>query len=1464
MLSPEQFSLLLDKIATPSTTKGSLINCNYNYNGVKDAEVVEAFLSAVNIFKHSADIGDMTALSELPVLLKGEAGVWWLGVKNDVTSWSDFEARLRENFAPVREPYLLYMDITQEKQLPGISTESFIRRKRMLFSQLPSPGHPEVQQLDIIYGLLRLDIREKVSRADITNFKELLKAAQAAEHVLEEKDIVHEKKSTKYESDTRSAPIRKGRCRYCKNYGHTTEDCKKLSARKEIIQKPVPKINTLEAVTQFPSPSTPKFKCYGCGTPGVVRSNCQTCHTNKAQPEVGFCSIATSTDSRDRPVVYVEIGGVNGVAYLDSCAKTSIASYSLFCQLQKRGYVFHELGVGITLADGIEKRQNVLITKAPVTINNRKVLTTFLVLPESRRNRTLLGVGFLQDAHIVLNLPQCTWHFVEEPSEEFELYEESFAKFDEGVALATMTSDHVSLSPSLPEESYTETCFAKPYGPLIRVDVPSPPRKRCCDDFPANYSSVIDALYEDARQNLRNYDEEDYSDFDLFPSTSISSVDVEILETFLDRNKDVFSPNGKPVVNFEHAIETGNNKPISVPPYRLSPMKTEILRREIDKMLREKIIEPCTSPWAAPVVMVQKKDGGVRVCVDYRQLNSVTIPDAYPLPRIDDLLHNAKPTPFMSTIDLRAGYWQISVKDDHRDKTAFVTPFGIYRFLRMPFGLRNAPATFQRMMDRFRISLNHIKLMAYLDDLIVMSATFEDHLKDLQEVFTKLKKYNLIANREKCKFCCQKVKYLGHYITADGLQPDPDKISAIMDMPPPRNIKHLLSFIQMCSWYRRFIPGFAKVAEPLTRLTKKNATWQWEKEQVDAYAKLRELLVTPPVLTQADHTKPYTVKTDASNYALGAVLVQGEGENEHPVEYASRLLTKSERNYSTTEREALAVVWAVGKFRGYIEGGKITILTDHQALRWLMSLKSPTGRLARWALLLQPYDISIKYISGRINIVADALSRPSCEPATEEDCGFCTVVVDIPAKSKETIRKEQLKDEDIERIVQSLEGTDEEKARYWSGKGYFMSNDLLYRCPPDTDVQNSQVLIPKQEQARIINIYHNDAIAGHYGADKTFERIAKRYYWKGMRKQIESHVRNCLQCQRYKASNQKPAGLLQTTAQNQRFEVIAFDLFGPLPRTHENHNWIFIIEDVATRWVELFALKRATAEECAKVLLEEVILRFGTPRRFISDNGTQFVSSVMQQLAYCLNIRHGFTPVYHPETNPVERRNRDLKTQLAILIEGDHTTWVERLPSIRFAMNTSKSCSTGYTPAYLTFGRELRTPDDVEQDFRQIVQNDNFVKELTPRLLLMADTLIRAREMQEEKEEKRKEYVDRKRQVCPDYQPGDLVLATTHVLSKSSQGFSSKLAPRRDGPYVVVRRHGPSSFEIARTDTKSSVGIYHASALVRYRSNDTRTAVPEPTIPIRKRGRPKKQNSPTRAISTKGTKPRGRPRRKVN
>lgn len=404
------------------------------------------------------------------------------------------------------------------------------------------------------------------------------------------------------------------------------------------------------------------------------------------------------------------------------------------------------------------------------------------------------------------------------------------------------------------------------------------------------------------------------------------------------------------------------------------------------------------------------------------------------------------------------------------------------------------------------------------------------------------------------------------------------------------------------------------------------------------------------------------------------------------------------------------------------------LITDHQPLKWLMNIKSPTGRLARWALLLQPFDIQIEYRPGKTNDIADTLSRPPCEEDHDAitPCEICAFGIEMPRKSSGQIRSGQLSDPELSKIIECFDNNSEDIS-HWSKRGYVINDGVLY-CYNDDDSEDAQLVVPKDERLEIFNYYHNDETAGHYGINRTMHKITSRYYWPGIRKDIEKHVKECLECQRYKATNLKPAGLYQTVASNKRFEVIAIDLFGPLPITPKGFQWIFIVEDIASRWVELFPLEIATAESCAKTLMNEVFFRYGVPRKIISDNGVQFVSAVMQKLVFCFNIQHTLTPVYHPEANPVERKNRDMKAQLAIQVGNDHHLWDDKLPSIRFAMNTSFCQSTKYTAAYLTFGRELRTIDDVQHDLKAIVQSENFVAEITPYLHTIVDVFKEVKE----------------------------------------------------------------------------------------------------------------------------------------
>ncbi|GFW83847.1 retrovirus-related Pol polyprotein from transposon 17.6 [Trichonephila clavipes] len=406
-------------------------------------------------------------------------------------------------------------------------------------------------------------------------------------------------------------------------------------------------------------------------------------------------------------------------------------------------------------------------------------------------------------------------------------------------------------------------------------------------------------------------------------------------------------------------------------------------------------------------------------------------------------------------------------------------------------------------------------------------------------------------------------------------------------MSSPTSVKQVQSFVQTCSWYRRYIPNFSQIAKPLTDLTKKNAMWKWGSEQEEAFRDLKLKLASPPALKPADATKPFVIRTDASSMALGAVLLQGEKDEEHPIEYASRLLSSSERNYSTTEGEALVVVWALEKFRGYVEGQTIRLSSDHQPLKWLLSLKSPIGRLARWALQIQSYNLIIDYIPGKSNFIADLLSRPTSEQ-DKADCDILAVFVDFPTRSPKEIRQEQLKDDELKKIIECFENNEKSvNFANWLERLYLMNQGILFRYSPTSESEEAQLFVPIHERQDILKIHHDAPNAGHYGADGTFERISKRYYWTGMRSYITDYT-------------------------------ISIDLLGPLPESPSGNKWIFIIEDCCTRWVELFALSQATARECATTLMEEVILR---PER---------IEEKHDQRKTFYDKRHRTGPLYHP------------------------------------------------------------------------------------------------------------------------------------------------------------------------------------------------------------------------------------------
>lgn len=537
-------------------------------------------------------------------------------------------------------------------------------------------------------------------------------------------------------------------------------------------------------------------------------------------------------------------------------------------------------------------------------------------------------------------------------------------------------------------------------------------------------------------------------------SKSLSQSERDTLLGVLSKHLKVFdfSKSGKmpliPASRTRHRINTASAHPVRQKPYRVSPSERNIINEQVQEMLGKGVIQESASPWAAPVILVKKKDGTWRFCVDYRRLNSVTKKDVYPLPRIDDAIDCLHSASYFSSVDLRAGYWQIPMHPDDKEKTAFVTPDGLYEFNVMPFGLCNAPATFERFMDTILRGLKWQICMCYLDDVVIFGRTFQEHNIRLNIVLDCIEKAGLELNSKKCHFGERQTVVLGHLVDKDGIRPDPQKTAAVESFEQPQSVKQLRSFVGLCSYFRRFIPGFADVAQPLTNLLRKNSPFQWTPECEAAFRQLKFLLTSQPILRHFDPSSPTEIHTDASGVGIGAVLVQRSGNKEHVVAYASRSLSKPERNYTVTEQECLAVVFAVQRFRSYVYGRPFTIVTDHHSLCWLVNLRDPSGRLARWALRLQEYVFTISYKSGRRHADADCLSRM---PQRTTDCDadnfdhlIASLSPDFPDAS--TFAAEQRKDPSLNAFSLPRKGL-YPKADFASEMVFFTRGTYQRRAP---------------------------------------------------------------------------------------------------------------------------------------------------------------------------------------------------------------------------------------------------------------------------------------------------------------------------------------------------------------------------------------------------------------------------------
>ncbi|CAB0039647.1 unnamed protein product [Trichogramma brassicae] len=862
------------------------------------------------------------------------------------------------------------------------------------------------------------------------------------------------------------------------------------------------------------------------------------------------------------------------------------------------------------------------------------------------------------------------------------------------------------------------------------------------------------------------------------PSHGFPEEYNEEVRKLLTEFRHVLAPDGlgEGTNSAQHVIRLSTKKPFRKSPYRYSEETRKEIERQVQEMLANGIIEPSDSPYNSPIVMAKKKGGKLRFCVDYRQLNEISIDQAQQIPLISDSLKDLGDATIFSTLDLKSGYWQIPMEKNSKPYTAFTTPTGgTYQFRFMPFGLQGAAGTFQKLMSQEVLAgyLNKFCLV-YLDDIVVYSKSWEEHIHHLTRVLERLSIHKLKCATEKIHLGTQNIEYLGFIVNAEGNEVKPSYAQAIIDTPPPRSKKELQSFVRACNWLREYVPELAVKMAPLTDLMKAARGFVWTKTAQAAFENVKAAFEQPLRLARPRSDMTFVLQTDASARGMGAVLYQQgeESEDRRIIAYASAKFSTTESRYHCNEQECLAVVWAVKRFRPYLEDRPFILRTDNRTITWLHRFKNTKDKLTRWALLLQEFSFKIEHCPGRHNELPDLLSRNPQEdtPADLSDVDRIHVPEYRRPASDEIIPQLGLftMSEDPVEWIRTAQRDDAELQAISESSQVRRKEGLVWRKKPGTKIW--RIIVPASAREELMREHHEADTAGHPGANETLRRLQKNYTWSGIMRDTRDYVRSCTTCKEVK-KNRTPPYTQSAHKPTKPWDTVALDLMGPYPATADGCRHLLVITDLFSRWVEIFPVASTDATTIADRLEKEVFTRWGFPRAILTDNGTQFTSKAWATACKTWQAAHWTTAVYWPQANPTERRNQEIKTALRTQLKGrPHTEWDKHLPKILFQLRCRKNAATGKTPAEVLLGRELLLPgewkfprpfsDDREAEFQSI---------------------------REHQERYQATYASDRGDVTPSLRVGEMVYIKASPFSKSAKNVCASLDVPWEGPYPVQR-----------------------------------------------------------------------------
>ena len=1199
--------------------------------------------------------------------------------------------------------------------------------------------------------------------------------------------------------------------------------------------------------------TTRKPKCYQCGKLGHLardcvkrsasdvvcskctlrghpssscRTKCRKCH------QVGHIQVNCSSGStQQRRVVVgksllleVMLNGVKVKGVIDSGAEQTVVSEQMAREAQLK------VQPSDRLIKGISGGPNRVRGVAQMDIEVEGNVVNLETLVSEIQEPVLLGNDFLRAAEVTVN-------------------------FSKG--LVTAWGREVPQTMSTVCRCVVEDTFQEPEEFFLQEELMCPPHadpKEQAGNTDFNLEHLGPAEQKEMRQQLEKYD--------------------------------VFSKDGVlgSVTAVEHRVVL-KEEPKRKKPYPVPPALRPVVAEQVEEMLEKGVIRECSSPYASPVLLVRKKgelDGakGYRFCTDFRELNRCTVKDSFPLPRMETLPASVGPkSRVFSQLDQTAAYWQVKLEKESQEKTAFVTEQGQFCYQTLAFGMCNGPATYQRLMSKVLKDLLFRSVVVYLDDVLVFTETMQQHVEVLGEVCRRLEQSGIRLNPRKCRFAQREVTFLSHVISADGIRPAESNVAAIEQYRRPSNKTEVLRFLGMAGFFRHLIPNFSARSAALTDLTSQER-FEWTAAAEESFQDLKGAVAAYPVVQPADTELPFRVTTDACGRGWGATLTQGTDADEHVVAYASGKWTGAQSRYHTTEQELLAVIRAVHRFRYYLLGTRFTVITDHQALKWLWALEEPTGRLARWIMYLTQFDMCVEHRKGTLIPHADALSRdvgaddvgqeenvsavratdvlsaddqsqagtaaavdgsaaasqPTAQQATAAGPSQATgerPVVD--SEAVDSLRQATAKDPILGEVIRCLESGAESSVDDAEVKFYLSGTRREYLTVRDgvllhhrIDERDPLIIVPSSLRSALLSLAHNCPLAGHFGVARTLANLTCRYYWFNMKLDVRRHCRECEGCARVKRpARASKEGIFSVPVVGEPFMQLSADVLGPLPCTREGNRFILVVSDLFTKWVEVFSMKDQQATTIADCILE-VIARFSVPKSLLTDKGTNFESALIKHICERLGIKKLRCTSQHPQTDgQTERYNRTLCDCLTQYVNANQSDWDKWLSIVTSAYRTSVHSSTGFSPYELVFGVPPRTPVVSEfDDYDQLtsVTYADYARGVGKRLV--EDRARAARNIRAGQEKSSVPSTS-------DFSVGDCVMLKVHSVPR---GKSKKLCARFSGPYRIESVHRPD-YVIRSGRQKKRV---HGSNLKRVDSSlyrvPPRVSQPEPAPPQRAGG----------------------------